>query len=118
MEKTSIGQIITKGDLPHSDTAHRFEGYEYGEIGVSFFISDRPPGNGPVLHVHPYAEVFVVQEGQAIFRVGEETRTVNGGQIVIVPPGVPHGYVNSGMGRLRQIDIHTSGRMATEWLEE
>jgi hypothetical protein len=35
-----------------------------------------------------------------------------------VPAGVPHKYVNSEAGRARHIDIHASGRMVTEWLEE
>jgi mannose-6-phosphate isomerase-like protein (cupin superfamily) len=34
-----------------------------------------------------------------------------------VPAGVPHGFVNSGTGPLRQINIHSSGRMITEWIE-
>ena len=28
---------------------------------------------GTRLHVHPYAEIFVIQEGQATFTVGEDT---------------------------------------------
>ena len=31
--------------------------------------------------------------------------------------GQPHGFVNSGQGRLRQIDIHVSPSFSTEWLE-
>jgi mannose-6-phosphate isomerase-like protein (cupin superfamily) len=37
---------------------------------------------------------------------------------VVVPAGVPHKFVNSGAGRARHIDIHTSRRMTTEWLED
>jgi hypothetical protein len=36
----------------------------------------------------------------------------------VVPAGVPHKFVNSGTGRTRHIDIHTSRRMTTEWLAE
>jgi mannose-6-phosphate isomerase-like protein (cupin superfamily) len=75
-------------------------------------------GGGPDLHTHPYAEVFVIQEGEVTFTVGDETIEAKDGQILVVPAGVPHKYVNSGPGQVKHIDIHASGRMATEWLEE
>ena len=113
-----MATVIAKEALPHSATAHRFEGGQYGEVGVSFFLIDAPPGGGPGLHTHPYAEVFVVQEGEVTFTVGDETLDAIAGQIVIVPPGTPHKYVNAGSGCARHIDIHTGGRMETEWLED
>lgn len=109
---------INKDELPHSGSAHRFEGYRYGGANVSFFLSETPPERGPQLHTHPYEEVFVVQEGDLTFTVGDDTIEATGGQIVVVPAGVPHRFVNSGIGRTRHIDIHTSRRMTTEWLEE
>jgi mannose-6-phosphate isomerase-like protein (cupin superfamily) len=36
---------------------------------------------------------------------------VSAGQIVVAPAGVPHKFVNSGSGPLRQVDIHPSGRI-------
>lgn len=57
-------------------------------------------------------------EGHSTFTVATDTVEARPGQIVIVRPGVPHKFVNSGEGRLRQIDIHPSGRFVTEWLEE
>lgn len=105
-------------ELPHSGSAHKFEGHLHGDVDVSFFISDTPPGKGPSLHVHPYAEVFVVQEGELDFTVGDATVEATTGDIVVAPAGTPHGFVNRGTGRARHIDIHTSRRMSTEWLEE
>ena len=110
--------VINMNELPHSATAHTFEGYRYGDANVSFFLTDAPPGSGPSLHTHPYAEVFLVQEGRATFTVGDSSIEATGGQILVVPAGTPHRFVNSGTGRLRQISIHTSERMVTEWLEE
>jgi mannose-6-phosphate isomerase-like protein (cupin superfamily) len=85
---------------------------------VSFFISETPPGKGPSLHAHPYAEVFVVQEGELTFTEGGDTVEATGGQIVVAPVGTPHKFTNSGSGRARHLDIHTHRRMDTEWLEE
>ena len=76
-----------------------------------------PPGGGPRLHRHPYEEVFVIQEGTATFTAGDETVEAKGGQVVVVPAGVPHRFVNTGEGLLRQVDIHANDRFVTEWLE-
>lgn len=79
---------------------------------------DAPPGSGPKLHGHPYEEVFIVQEGSAAFTAGDDIIEVSGGQVVVVPSGVAHRFVNSGTGRLRQVEIHASERFITEWLED
>jgi mannose-6-phosphate isomerase-like protein (cupin superfamily) len=106
-----MAHVIAKDELSHSTIAHKFEGYRYGGVDVSFFLVDSPPGSGPRLHEHPYEEVFVVQEGDATFTVGDATIEATGGQIVVVPAGVPHKFVNSGTGPLRQVDIHPSERI-------
>ncbi len=110
--------VVEKDALPHSETAHRFEGYLHGDANVSFFLIDASAGDGPGLHTHPYEEVFAIQEGEVTFTIGGAIVEATGGQILVVPAGVPHKYVNSGAGRARHIDIHTSQRMITEWLED
>ena len=100
------------------ETARVFEGSEYGDTNVSFFLIDAPPGDGPSLHSHPYEEIFVIQAGQATFTVGDATIEATGGQIVIAPAGVPHKFVNSGKTPLRSINIHPISCMITEWLED
>jgi mannose-6-phosphate isomerase-like protein (cupin superfamily) len=106
--KEELPHVISKEDLPHGN---KFEGYRYADVNVSFFLVDTPPGTGPVLHTHPYEEVFVVQEGEATYTVGDDTIEVSAGQIVVAPANVPHKFVNSGTGPLRQVDIHPSGRI-------
>ena len=113
-----MAQVISHDELPNNGSVYTFEGYQYADVDVSFFLSDTAPGKGPDLHKHPYDEVFVVQEGELTFTVGEETIKATGGQIVIAPTGAPHKFVNSGTGRAKHIDIHTSRRMITDWLEE
>jgi len=108
--------VINKLDLPSSDIGWEFQGSQYADTNVSFLIIDAPPGSGPALHSHPYEEIFIVQEGQATLTVGDTTIEATSGQIVIVPAGVPHKFVNSGSGPLRQLDIHASRSMITTWL--
>jgi len=110
--------IVDRDELPNNGSVYKFEGHLYGDANVSFFLSGTAPGKGPDLHKHPYEEVFVVQEGELTFTVGDETIDARGGQIVVVPAGVPHKFVNSGAGRAEHIDIHSSSHMATNWLKE
>ena len=100
------------------DREGTFEGYLHEDAGASCLIVNVPPGGGPALHRHAYAEVFVVQEGQARFTAGGETLAVNGGHIVVVPSGTPHKFVNVGTGELRMVNIHAAGKIETEWLAE
>ena len=82
-------------------------------------IADRleGPGGGPRLHRHPYPEVFIVRRGTGLFTVGDEQILATEGQIVVVPPGVPHKFTNPGPDRFEKISIHESGSFSTEWLE-
>ncbi|MGH3086875.1 MAG: cupin domain-containing protein [Rubrobacteraceae bacterium] len=102
--------------LPGGENAVVFDGHEHGS-SVSFFITRNKPGTGPGLHIHPYDETFIMQEGEARFTVGEETIEAAAGEIVVVPAGTPHGFVNTGTGALRSVNIHASPRMETDWLE-
>jgi quercetin dioxygenase-like cupin family protein len=106
--------VIEQDQLPDAE----LQGRNFGGANVSIIFVDAAPGEGPRLHRHPYEEVFIVLEGQPTFTVGTETVEARAGQIVIVRPGVVHAFVNSGTGRLRQIDIHPSGAFTTEWLED
>jgi mannose-6-phosphate isomerase-like protein (cupin superfamily) len=114
--QTNTVRVIGNDELPHSGATSKFEGYRYGGANVSFFIVDTPPGSGPRLHKHPYEEVFVVQEGNVTFTVGDDTIEATGGQIVVVPAGVAHKFVNSGSGPLRKVAIHANGRMEQVYL--
>jgi|SRR5215211_4517586 len=109
-------RVIDVAEPARGEDANEFQGCHYG-AGVSFIVVDAVPGSGPKLHRHPYEEVFVVQEGAATFTPGDDVMEVESGQVVVVPAGMPHKFVNSGRGRLRQIDIHASERFITEWLE-
>ncbi len=106
--------IIEREELPHSGSAHTFEAYRYGDANVSLFLSETPPGRGPELHARPYGEVFVAQDGELTFTVGDDTVEATGGEI---PAGVPHRFVNPGTDPSRHIGIRASRRVITDSLE-
>ena len=109
-------RLIDLADPGYGDEANEVQGHNHNAT-VSIIVIDAPPGSGPKLHRHPYEEVFVIQHGSVTFTAGDETIEARGGQVVVVPAGVAHKFTNSGTGRLRQVDLHASGRFVTEWLE-
>ena len=99
--------------------AHR--GFVNGEtLGTSVTVltyGNDEPGTGPVLHIHPYDEIFIVTLGRARFFVGDQTIDANAGETVLGPAGVPHRFINLGPGRFQTIDIHLSPKWIQTNLE-
>jgi mannose-6-phosphate isomerase-like protein (cupin superfamily) len=110
-------RVVKQDELPWSVIARELVGADHGS-GLCIIFVDAEPGRGPSLHTHPYEEVLIILEGQATLDDGHGRRPVQAGDIVLIPAGQPHGFVNSGDGRLRQIDIHVSPGFSTEWLEK
>jgi mannose-6-phosphate isomerase-like protein (cupin superfamily) len=112
-------KLDMKRDLPGSDTSVRFEGDEHGGgAGVSFFVEATPPGLGPRLHRHPYAEVFIVQDGTVTFSLDDDEVDAGSGEVVVVPAGAAHKFRNSGERPIAMTCIHAAPAMSTEWLED
>ncbi len=99
--------FISLEQLPFAGMSHEFVGEKEG-APFSAYIVTAKPGQGPPLHTHPYVEVAFTLEGSATITVGDETRKVKAGGIVVIPAETPHRFVNSGDSILRQIDVHAS----------
>jgi len=93
--------------LPFVGMSYEFHGEKQG-APFSVYIVKAKPGEGPPLHTHPYVEVAFTLEGSATITVGDDTREVNAGGVVVIPANTSHRFVNSGAGVLCQIDIHAS----------
>jgi quercetin dioxygenase-like cupin family protein len=70
----------------------------------------RVPGG---LHVHPLQEErFEVVKGVTRFRMRRERITAGPGEVVVVPPGLPHDFANAGdETALVRVDIRPALRM-------
>jgi len=67
-----------------------------GEL-LAFDFGLRPGGAVPIPHVHPIqTERFEVVDGRMTFRVGLRKIHAERGDVVEVPPGVPHSFANGG----------------------
>jgi quercetin dioxygenase-like cupin family protein len=111
-------RVLRQDELPFSRIAREFVGADHGGAGACLIFVDAPPGRGPGLHRHPYAELFIVQEGEATFTADGAERAVGAGDLVVVPAGTPHKFVATGDGQLRMISVQPSPSFSTEWLDE
>jgi len=107
-----MARVLGPDDLASSPRASLFEGLSHGDgVELSFFITTTPPDRGPPLHVHPNAEVFLVERGTATFTIGDEEVVVSSGQVVMVPPETPHRFHNTGGEDLRVVSMQPSAEV-------
>jgi quercetin dioxygenase-like cupin family protein len=104
--------VIKSGTLATGN----LKGEEHGAT-ISLILDESEPGQGPRLHQHPYDETWVVIEGNLTFQTGDERLAAGPGDIVIVPPGLPHKFTNDGPGRSKLVCIHANPSFVTDWLE-
>jgi mannose-6-phosphate isomerase-like protein (cupin superfamily) len=108
--------IVRKEELPLIGSSYNFAGAEQGDLDISMFLVEAQPGRGAPLHLHEYDEIILVQDGMSRIVAGEEIHEAGPGDIVVVKAGTPHGFVNAGLGVLKQIDIHVSSRFCQQLL--
>jgi mannose-6-phosphate isomerase-like protein (cupin superfamily) len=110
--------LFSLEDLKFSPTAALFEGHRLADVDLSFFFTRTPPGATVGLHVHPYHEVFVLLEGEAVYTRGDERIPAGPDTVIVIPPETPHGFENVGDAPLVQLGIHERGTMQQTWLDD
>ena len=81
--------VIRAGELkPSPGGTVTFEGHPYGS-GVSFFLVNNQPGEGPDLHKHPYPETWIVRSGKARITADGEEIEAGPGDIAVVGAETP-----------------------------
>jgi len=102
---------------PAGSRASIFNGIQHGFPGVSLMLAELQPGEGPVLHRHTYDEAFTISQGHAAFTIDGAVVEADAGDVVVVPAGVPHSFMNAGTVVLRLTAIHVAPKVEIEWLE-
>ncbi len=83
---------LTRTDLLEHDI--EASGYEVVQVKVDF-----ARGATATKHTHPGEEIAFVIEGKMIYRLeGREPVTLQAGQAIFIPSGVPHSAENIGQG--------------------
>ena len=94
-----------------STTAFLFEGEKRAGTGTSMFVVRTPPGGSVELHTHPYAETFLLLEGEGRWTAGDAVVDLRPETILVVPPETPHGFRNTGATPLLVVSVHESGAL-------
>lgn len=105
-------------DLALNATAALFEGHRRAGVDVSMFVTRTRPGAFVELHVHPYAETFLLLEGHGRWTAGGDVVELEPEQMLVVPPETPHGFRNTGDVPLLVVSVHERGTLRQTWLGE
>ena len=109
---------VRQEDLPFKGISHNFVGADNGDVNISVFLLNAPPGRGPSPHRHPYDEVQFVREGRGAYIVNGKEFEVGAGDILVIKAGEVHSFRAIGDGPLVQVDVHLSPRFIQENLTE
>lgn len=91
------------------------EGRCYGLEHLSLVVGETAPGKGIALHRHEYEELFIVHAGEGTYIVGDDVVQAGPGDVVIIPSGVPHRFINNGSEALHHTAVHSSGTFAFDY---
>jgi len=76
------------------------------------------PGFGPPLHRHAETEVFRVLKGSYLMQVDGRRFLASEGDVVTVPGGAAHAFVNVGKTKASQLVLITPGMQADRFFRE
>ena len=82
------------------------------------YVTLDPNGGQVPWHNQESEEVYFVIEGEGEMCLGEERRTVRGGQAVWIPPGVFHQITNVGATPLKMVYCYGPAGDVAHWRQE
>ena len=91
---------------------HLLEGQEFGLQHLTLTLGESPPGQFTRLHHHEAEELIIVHAGNGTYTVGETTVEAGPGDVLLIPSGVPHRWVNNGETPLVHTGVFSTGRFA------
>jgi mannose-6-phosphate isomerase-like protein (cupin superfamily) len=98
-------RVRSREALPENGVGRVFAGAEHG-ADVDVVLVEVAPGEGGGAPDATAAQVWVIQEGQATFSLGErQARVVRAGEVVRIPADVPWRFENTGAGPLRAVAV-------------
>ena len=93
------------------------EGSRFGLDHLTLVVGETAPGGAIPLHRHTDEEFFIVHGGRGTYTVGAATIEAGPGDVVLIPSGVPHRFVNNGHETLSHTAVHATGTFELEYLE-
>ena len=97
---------------------HLLEGREFGLSSLTLTLGESPPGQYTRLHHHDAEELIIVHAGRGTYTVGETTVEAGPGDVIVIPSGVPHRWVNSGEAPLVHTGIFSTSSFAMDVVDD
>ncbi len=89
-----------------------------GVAGVTVGMARIEPGAENPLHVHDNcSEIILLLAGSVRHVVADEVINLEAGDLLIVPPGIPHQARSIGPARAEMVIVYNSGRREFEVVE-
>jgi len=111
----SSGSIVPQDDYPKYEIAEGVIFSPVKGVNLSLNFVTFPPFSGFPTHAHPEEQISIVREGEMEITIGETSRMVRPGDVIIFPPNVPHsGRTSDSLCRL--IDIFSPPRAGMDEL--
>ena len=112
MENSSPVSVHAIEEFRLSETVMRFQGGD--QVPLSVFVTEYPRGDGPPLHIHPYAELFLVERGVVTFTAGDEELEISAGNIVVVDAQTKHRFEGASDELSRVVSVHPAAEVIQE----
>jgi quercetin dioxygenase-like cupin family protein len=109
---------VRQENLRYRGSSHHFVGAHHGDVNISAFLFNGPPGAGPGPHRHPYDEVQFIREGRGLWTVNGQEFEAGAGDILVIKAGEIHSFKGLGDSPLIQLDVHLSPRFIQENLTQ
>jgi quercetin dioxygenase-like cupin family protein len=93
------------------------EGRRFGLDHLSLTLGESAPGQGTRLHRHDCEELIIVHSGRGMYTVGDTTIEAGCGDIVIIPSGTPHRWVNHTLTPLIHTGVFSANTFSLEILD-
>ncbi len=90
---------------------------EAEHFSLGYVVLD-PRGGQVPWHNHAQEEIYFILEGAGEMCLGEERRTLHGGQAVFIPPGVYHQLTNTGDEPLTMLYCYGPAGDVAHWRQE
>ena len=97
---------------------HLLEGRAVGLSHLTLTLGESPPGQGTRLHRHDAEELIIVHAGRGTYTVGDTTVEAGPGDVVVIPSGMPHRWVNDGQELLVHTGVFSTDCFALEVVDD
>jgi len=82
----------------------------FGGKNSTMTLNELKPGTLPNLHSHPHEQITYILQGEGESVLGDEVMNLKAGDLLLVPPNVPHSMKVIGNETVLNLDVFSPAR--------